>query len=58
MAARLSRWIGRDVEHRIEWSSVDTIKSAVGLSAPAEELGLGAGDRNARDLIPKWLPRS
>jgi sporulation protein YlmC with PRC-barrel domain len=57
-ASRLSRWVGRDVEHRVDWEHVEKIEAAIKLDQPAEALGLGAGDRNARDLIPERIPKS
>jgi hypothetical protein len=57
-ASRLSRWFGRDLEHRVEWTSVEMIDASINLKQSAAELGLGAGDRNARDLIPEWIPKS
>jgi sporulation protein YlmC with PRC-barrel domain len=57
-AGRFSRWFGRDVEHRVPWKHVKRIEATIELDLRGEELGLGAGDRNAADLIPERLPRS
>jgi hypothetical protein len=57
-AARASHWFGRDIEHRVEWTEVEKIEAAVRLKQSAADLGLGAGDRNARDLISERIPKS
>jgi hypothetical protein len=54
---RIVGWIGRDVEHRVEWQHVAGIDSAIRLSSPSEELKLGEGDRKLRPLVER-LPRS
>jgi hypothetical protein len=57
-AARFAQWFGRDVEHRVEWSHVDKIDAPIRLDCPGGEVGLGEGDRNAKDLISERVPKS
>ena len=53
----MSLWFGGAAEHRIEWARVARIEARVELDRPAEELGLGAGDR-AMERFVDWMPRS
>ncbi|HEV7918838.1 MAG TPA: hypothetical protein VGO97_04605 [Solirubrobacterales bacterium] len=50
-------WIGRDVEHRVEWSHVRTVATTVELRGEAEDYGLGEGDRLLKPLIEKLIRR-
>ena len=50
-------WFGRDVEHRVPWENVKGMSATIELDSPAQELGLGDGDRRLRPVVER-LPNA
>ena len=50
---RLAGWIARGEKHRIEWTEVEKVDSAVHLRHDATSLGLGSGDDRLRPYLEK-----
>jgi sporulation protein YlmC with PRC-barrel domain len=50
---KLAGWIGGGRRVRVSWREVERIDSAIELTKPAVELGLGRGDDRVRPYIDK-----
>ena len=50
---KLAGWIGGGRRVRVSWRDVERIDSAIKLTKPAVELGLGRGDDRVRPYIDK-----